>query len=363
MDRIHGAHSVLVIDDIPENLRLLCEILKRAGLVPRPVTTGRRGIEAAIADPPDLVLLDVRMPGMSGLEVCRWLKQDKRLSAIPVIFISGSQDLNEKIEAFRSGGVDYISKPFHEAEAVERIKTHLRLKDLQIELSTSIARLESRIAEQVREITASHMETIFALAKLAEARDNDTGRHVERVQAYSRALAERMYEDRIHATVVTSSFIENIFEAASLHDIGKVGIPDAILLKPAKLTDEEFKTMKVHSLLGGDTLAAVLKRFPDNRLLGMGVEIARSHHEKWNGSGYPDGLTGEGIPLSARLVAVADVYDALTSKRCYHDPFSHREACGFIQEGSGSQFDPVIAEVARKIEPNFLSIRKRLGDA
>jgi putative two-component system response regulator len=361
-DDVQGK-NVLIVDDNPENLRLLGTVLKRGGLVPRPVTSGRLAIEAAVADAPDLVLLDVRMPGMSGVEVCQWFKQHQRLRSVPVIFISGLVGTDDKVEAFQAGGVDYISKPFQEEEVLARIKTHLRLRQLQVELLSHNQELETRIAEQVKVVTASQLATIFALAKLAETRDDDTGQHIERVQTFSKVLAEQVRVMGLHSEHLTDVFIDNLFQTASLHDIGKVGTPDAILLKPGKLTAEEFTEMKKHCSLGADTLATVLKRHPDNQFLRMGVDVARSHHEKWDGSGYPEGLKGESIPLAARIVALADFYDALTSKRCYRPPFSHEDTCRMIREGSGTHFDPEVAMGFGAIDEQFRRIREDMADA
>jgi putative two-component system response regulator len=360
-DDVQGS-SVLIVDDAPENLRLLAKVLKREGLVPRPVTSGRLAIEAAVADPPDLVLLDVSMPEMSGVDVCRWFKQDERLRSIPVIFISGLQGTDDKVESFRVGGVDYVSKPFQEQEVLARIKTHLRLRRLQVDLVSHNQQLEQRIAEQIKAVTASHLATIFALAKLAETRDDETGHHIERVQTFSRMLAERMRKMRLHLAQLTTAFIDNLYQTASLHDIGKVGTPDAILLKPGKLTPEEFEEMKKHCALGANTLSSVLERHPDNDFLRMGVEVARSHHEKWDGSGYPDRLEGAAIPLAARVVALADFYDALTSERCYRPAFSHEDTCRMVQEGSGSHFDPDIVEAFGPLSGRFRRIRQELRD-
>jgi len=354
--------SVLIVDDAPENLRLLAAVLKRGGLVPRPVTSGRLAIEAAVADPPDLVLLDVRMPQMSGVEVCRWFKRDERLRSIPIIFISGLQGTDDKVEAFRVGGIDYVSKPFQDGEVLARIKTHLRLRQLQVELVSHNLQLEQRIAEQVKAVTASQLATIFALARLAESRDDDTGQHIERVQTFARVLAGQMREMGLQVAQLTPAFIDNLYQTASLHDIGKVGAPDAILLKPGKLTTEELAEMKKHCALGANTLAAVLKRHPDNQFLRMGVDVARSHHEKWDGSGYPDGLKGAAIPLAARIVALADFYDALTSKRCYRPAFSHEDTGRMIQEGSGTQFDPDVVTAFRALDGQFRRIRHEMQD-
>jgi putative two-component system response regulator len=358
-DEVNGS-SVLVVDDAPENLRVLAALLRRGGLVPRPVTCGKRAIEAALTDPPDLVLLDVTMPEMSGFDVCRHFKQDERLRSIPVIFISGLQGTDDKVEAFRAGGVDYISKPFHNDEVIARVKTHLRLRQLQTQLVSDNLLLEQRIADQVKRLTATQLGTIFALAKLAEARDDDTGEHIERVQTYSRMLAEQMRQMKLHVLPLTAAFVEDVYQTASLHDIGKVGTPDAVLLKPGKLSAEEFAEIKKHCALGAETLATVLKRHPDNQFLRMGVEVARSHHEKWDGGGYPDGLKGAAIPLAARIVALADFYDALTSKRCYRPAFGHEDTCRMIQEGSGTHFDPDAVAAFGAVEGQFRQVRHEM---
>jgi len=355
-----GGSGVLIVDDSPENLRLLAAVLKRGGLVPRPVTSGRLAIEAAVIDPPDLVLLDISMPEMSGFDVCRWFKQDERLRSIPIIFISGLQGTDDKVDAFRAGGIDYVSKPFQELEVLVRVKTHLRLRELQAELTSHNAQLEQRVAEQVKAISASQMATIFALAKLAEARDDDTGKHVERVRTFGKMLAEQMREMGLHGAYLTATFIDNLYQTAALHDVGKVGIPDAILLKPGKLTTEEFVEMKKHCAIGASTLATVLKRHPDNQFLRMGVDVARSHHEKWDGSGYPDNLKGATIPLAARIVALADFYDALTSNRCYRRAHTHVDTCAMIRESSGTHFDPDVVTAFSTLDSQFRQIRHEM---
>ena len=354
--------SVLIVDDAPANLRLLALVLKRAGLLPRPVRSGRLAIDAAVAEPPDLVLMDLHMPEMPGVEVCRWFKQDERLRNIPIIFVSGCQDAEDKVEAFRLGAVDFVSRPFQDQEVIARIKTHLRLRQLQLELVSHNQQLEQRIAAQVKTVSASQLATIFALAKLAEVRDDDTGQHVERVQIFSRQLAEQMRDMSLCVTQLTAAYIDYLDQTASLHDIGKVGIPDAILLKPGKLTAEEFAEMKRHCALGADTLAAVFKRHPDNQFLSMGVDVARSHHEKWDGSGYPDGLQGASIPLAARIVALADFYDALTSDRCYRPAFSHEETCRMIEQGRGTHFDPDVVAAFKAREKKFKRVRQEMQE-
>ncbi|MBN1527500.1 MAG: response regulator [Thermoleophilaceae bacterium] len=360
-DHIRGS-SVLIVDDEPANLRLLATVLKREGLVPRPVPSGRLAIEAAVADPPDLVLLDVRMPEMSGFEVCRWFKQDERLRQIPVVFLSGLQGTDDKVEAFRVGAVDFVAKPFQDQEVLARVKTHLRLRRLQVEMVSHTEELERRVAEQVKVVTGSQLATIFALAKLAEARDDDTGHHIERVRGFARLLARTLRETHPDEKLLTPQFEDNIFEVSPLHDIGKVAVPDAVLLKPGKLTPEEFEVIKTHTTKGARTLDTVLQRYPENAFLRMGCDIARSHHEKWAGGGYPDGLAGEAIPLSARIVAVADVYDAVRARRPYKEPMPHEKARGIILEGSGKHFDPRVVEAFRSVEAAFDSLYAELCD-
>ncbi len=355
-----AAADILIVDDAPENLDVLERLLKGRGYTTRPVRDGARALEEVAAKPPDLILLDIRMPGMEGYEVCRRLKEDARLREIPVLFLSALDDTTDKVKAFHAGGVDYVTKPFQFEEVLSRVETHLKIRSLQVELEKHSCHLEDLVAAQVREISDSHLATIFALAKLAESRDGDTGAHLERVQVFCRLLADRLgagTRDR-H---VGEAYIENIGHASPLHDIGKVGIRDSILLKPGKLAEDEFETMKVHAVLGAQTLEAVRRAYPNNAFLNMGIAIARSHHERWNGSGYPDGLAGEAIPLSARIMAVADVYDALRSKRCYKPAFPHDGSMAIIAQGSGTHFDPHVVQAFREVESRFREIRDRMG--
>jgi putative two-component system response regulator len=358
MSRTGPKADIMIVDDETQNLRLLGSILKRAGYSVRPVKEGRQAIEAVIADPPDIIILDLLMPEMSGIDVCRWLKNDGRCHDIPVIFISGENTVQRKVEAFCAGGEDFITKPFSADEVLARIKTHLSLQDMRTRLLDQNISLEQRVAEQVRLTTDTQMALIFALAKLAELRDDDTGSHIERVQTSSKILAEELRVSSLRKAVFTDQFIETLHQAAALHDIGKVGIRDAVLLKPGKLTPDEFEEMKRHCEIGAEAMEAVLKRHPDNQFLMMGIDVARYHHEKWNGAGYPHGLAGESIPFSARILAVADVYDALTNKRCYRAAFSHDEASSMLIAGEGKDFDPEVVTAFRAKETVFKHLRK-----
>jgi putative two-component system response regulator len=358
----NGPGTIMVVDDTPDNLRLLSEMLTDRGYRVRAFPGGELALRAAAKDPPDAMLLDVDMPSMTGYEVCRRLKADARLSDIPVLFISALHDTEAKVSAFEHGAQDYITKPFRFEEVDARIKTHLKIRGLQLELEAHNQHLEKLVAAQIQEISDSQFATILAMAKLAESRDDDTGHHIERVRIYSKMLAKTIAERSDGPSAIDEQFVQTIFHAAPLHDIGKVAIPDAILLKQGKLTPEEFEVIKTHAMRGAETLEAVLKSYPKNYLIRMGVDIARHHHEKWNGSGYPDHLASESIPVSARIVALADVYDALCSKRPYKEPFSHEKAVGIIGSESGKHFDPALVEAFLGREAEFASIREELND-
>jgi putative two-component system response regulator len=342
--------SIMVVDDQPANLKLMEEVLSRQGYGVRSFPRGRLALAAAAQTPPDLILLDVTMPEMDGFEVCRRLRSDSALAAIPVIFLSALGETEDKLAAFRSGGFDYVTKPFDPDEVRARIETQLKLHDLQAAVERHNRELEQVVKQQVREIAAAQMATIFALAKLAESRDEATGQHLERVQMLCSLLATEVRKLPEYSPRMADDFVQDIFHASPLHDIGKVAIPDAILLKPGTLTPEEFAVMKTHTTLGAETLEFVLEKHPANEFIRMGIEIARSHHEKWNGSGYPDGLRGDEIPLSARIMAVADVYDALRSERCYKRAKSHEESCDIIVRNSGIHFDAVVASAFCRVQ-------------
>jgi putative two-component system response regulator len=245
--------NILVVDDTPENLRVLLELLKQQGYKARAVPNGKLALQAASSEPPDLILLDIMMPEMDGYEVCRRLKQDDKLCEIPVVFLSALGDTLDKVHAFDVGGVDYVTKPFQFEEVRARVETHLRLRRLQVQLEQHNRQLRDRVEEQVREISDSQMATIVALARLAESRDKGTGKHIERVRIYCRLLASQLREHPGRQERVDAAFIENIFRASPLHDIGKVAIRDSILLKPGPLTPEEFDEMKSHTTLGAQT--------------------------------------------------------------------------------------------------------------
>ena len=346
-------HNILIVDDIPENLRLLAKSLLSQGYLVRVAPNGEMAIAMALTETPDLVILDIGLPGMDGYEVCDMFKGNMLLKKVPVIFLSALHDTSAKIMAFEHGGVDYATKPFILEELLARVSTHLELHGLRQELERRNNTLSYTVSSQELEISAAQMSTIVALAKLAESRDDDTGLHIERVGSFSRLLAKSTRSRVSRYSDIDERYVEMIYHASAMHDIGKVGIADAILQKPGKLTPEEFEIMKAHPVIGFETLNAVLKSYPNNQLVRIGSEIAKWHHEKWNGSGYPDGLKGERIPLSARFVAIADVYDALRAKRPYKNPFCHEKAVAIILEGCGQHFDPELIGVFETIHADF----------
>jgi len=358
--------DILIVDDTPANLRLLSGMLGKQGYKSRPVPSGALALQAVESEPPDLILLDINMPGMNGYEVCGKLKGDERFRDIPVIFISALGETEDKLRAFSAGGVDYVSKPFQFAEVEARIATHLRLRALQRELERHNRHLSELVAHQVKEISDAQHATIFALAKVAEAKDEDTGAHLLRVRQYCRAIADRLGERNAYPGRIDRDFIEIIEWASPLHDIGKVSVPDAVLLKRGPLTPEEWAVMRTHTLVGARTLESVLVSYPRNAFVQMGVEIARSHHERWDGSGYPEGLAGEAIPLAARIFTVGDQYDALRSPRPYKPPFDHDWAVRVILEGdrrtSPAHFDPRVLTAFREVAPELSRIWDRFAE-
>lgn len=353
------SETIMIVDDSLLSLDYLTEILTSEGYTVSTFSNGPDAIMAAGSSPPDLLLLDITMPEMDGYEVCYGFKNNFLLSDIPIIFLSSLTKTDEKVKAFEVGGVDYITKPFQVEEVKARVEIHLNLHRLQAKLERHNRKLEEIVHQQVRQITDAHMATIFALAKLAECRDKQMGQHLERVQLFCRMLAESLGKLPAYKEI-NKQYIDNIYNACVLHDIGKVAIEDNVLLKPGKLNAGEFERMKQHSLIGARTLEEVCRKYKLNQMLDMGIAIARWHHEKWDGSGYPDGLKGEEIPLCARIMSICDVYDALRSKRCYKEPIDHDEVINIMKELNASHFDPGVFAEFIKIAPQFSQIYAEL---
>ncbi len=342
---------IMVIDDDSGVMSLLENILYKNGYSVLPFLDVSKALETAHKEAPDLILMDIAMPEMDGFLACERFKQNSVLKDIPVIFMSGKNTTEDKIKGFQAGGVDYITKPFHPMELNARIKTHLDLSTLRNKL-----KYEKLMEKKIQDVAEAQQATIFALAKLAEQRDDNTGSHLERVREYCKLLAKQLSEDSTYSDRISEDFIICIQHASPLHDIGKVAIPDSILLKPGKLSFEEFEVMKSHCIIGAENMQAVFNKYPDNAFIGMGIEIALYHHERWDGSGYPDRLIGKNIPLPARIMAVADCYDALRSDRCYRNGFNHELVISMIQGDSGTHFDPEIVRCFMSIESMFRSV-------
>ena len=350
---------ILVVDDLPENIIILEAFLQPMGFDAVTATDGEEALKIVDAAPPDLILLDLMMPGLSGFDVCSKIKKNPKTRHIPIIVVTGVSDRSANIKAVEAGADDYLIKPFDRVLLEARIRASLRTKALQDQIFEYQQDLENKVSERTREVLRTQEVSVFCMAKLAESRDNETGDHVERVRLYAKELSTAMATLPKYAEVITTEFIDEIYKSSPLHDIGKVGIPDRILLKPGKLSAFEFDTMKSHARIGGDTLRAADLEAGGNSFLTMARDIAYHHHEKWNGQGYPNGLSGEDIPLAARMVALADVYDALSSKRPYKEPFSHEKSKAIVLEGRDEHFDPGVVDAFLAKEEAFIAIREK----
>src|SRR5574343_283132 len=358
------AMTILVVDDTPFNLTLMSAVLKKHYNV-REASSGPDALAKIRSGPlPDLILLDIMMPGMDGYEVCRQLKADPASASVPVIFLTANVSSDDEEKGFELGAIDYITKPIRQRVVLARIKTHLQLKAAADFLEDKAAFLESEVARRSSEIEATQDVTILAMTSMAETRDNETGNHIRRTQFYVRALAERLSKLPRFSSFLTERTIKMLFKSAPLHDIGKVGIPDYILLKPGRFTPEEFEVMKAHTTLGRDAISKAEQRLGVTvEFLTHAKEIAYSQQEKWDGSGYPEGLSGDAIPVSARIMAVADVYDALISRRPYKNPFAHDKAVQMIIDGRGTHFDPDMVDAFIELQDEFLAISLRYADS
>lgn len=333
---------VLVVDDIAENLMVLDEILRPHYRV-LAARNGAGALKTALGDhPPDMILLDVMMPGMDGFEVCRRLKDDPRTRNIPVIFVTASGEVADEARGFEVGGVDYIPKPVSSPVVLARVRTHLALYDRNREL-------ENRVRARTTELADTRLEIIRRLGRAAEYKDNQTGLHVIRMSHYCRVIGEAMGmpEDQV----------EILLNAAPMHDVGKIGIPDRILQKKGKLTAKEWELMRRHPEMGAEIIGR-----HESDVLAMARVIALSHHERWDGSGYPEGLAGEEIPFTGRIVAIADVFDALTSERPYKDAWSVDEAVRYVGEEAGRLFDRALVRAFNEALPEIVELQQRYSE-
>jgi putative two-component system response regulator len=354
--------TILCVDDTPANLYLLVELLKGTYRV-KTATNGAQALHIVAASPPDLILLDVMMPGMDGYEVCRRLKGDSTHRDIPILFLTAKTQAEDEAFGLNLGAADYIHKPISPPILLARIHHHLKIKQYNDLLEGRNQWLEEEVSRRITQLHRMQEATIHVITTVAEFRDEETGNHIRRTQEYMRLIVDEMSRFAEHADELTAERRIQIINSAPLHDVGKVAIPDTILLKPGRLTAEEFEIMKSHSIRGYEILSQAMKNLSDTGgFLETARQIARSHHEKWDGSGYPDGLSGTSIPLPARMMAVADVYDAVRSERPYKKGMSHAEAFAILHNGSGSHFDPRIVGVFLCFDDQVQQIREQWTD-
>ena len=334
--------TILVVDDTPENIDVLSGTL-RADYKVKAALNGEKALKLALAEPhPDLILLDIMMPGLDGYQVCQTLKADPLTRKIPVIFITAKSEEEDEQKGLALGAVDYITKPISPPIVKARVKTHLAL-------SNQNRFLEQKVRERTEELHLTRLEIIRRLGRAAEFKDNETGLHVIRMSHYARLLAEAVSKD--------PQWTDLLFNAAPMHDIGKIGIPDSILLKSGKLDDDEWAIMRKHPEYGANIIGE-----HSSELMQMAKEIALSHHEKWDGTGYPKGLKGEQIPLSGRIIAIADVFDALTTKRPYKQAWTVDDTLQFLNDNSGKHFDPNLIPLFMNLLPEVMEIKEKYGE-
>ncbi len=331
--------KILIVDDDEIALLVLGNALTDAGYQVQTASDGKAALELVRTGGFRLIVSDWEMPRMTGVELCRAVRNLGLPGYAYIILLTARSQSSQRVEGLTAGADDFVAKPYDLPELLARINAGQRVLSLE-----------------TRDVA------IFALAKLAESRDPETGAHLDRVRNYSRVLAQELATCGQLADQITPEFIRLIYLTSPLHDIGKVGIPDSVLLKPGRLSDREFEIMKAHTEIGAATLDAALSEFPGIKFLEMGRDIARSHHERYDGTGYPTGLNGTAIPLCARIVTVADVYDALTSKRVYKAAFTHEIARSIILNDKGTHFDPLIVEAFVRCEQQFIQIRDQLQD-
>ncbi|MDB5324172.1 MAG: response regulator receiver modulated metal dependent phosphohydrolase [Phycisphaerales bacterium] len=331
---------ILIVEDNAIALQVLHNALVQAGHEVQTARGGQEALEIVRSGDCSLVVSDWEMPGMSGVELFRAIRAEELPTYVYLILLTSHDTPEEKIAGLNAGADDFMTKPFDPAELIARIRAAERMLSLE-----------------TRDVA------IFAMAKLAESRDSETGAHLERVQRYCRVLAHSLQRSRNSAEPIDDEFVRLIYLTSPLHDIGKVGIPDCVLLKPGRLSDREFEIMKTHAMLGAQTLDAALRKFPSVKFLQMARDIAATHHERFDGTGYPAALAGKQIPLSGRIVALADVYDALTSKRVYKDAFGHDVARSIILKDAGTHFDPDVINAFIESESEFSAIREQFAEA
>ncbi len=355
--------TVLIVDDSPANLSLLGSLLHKLYTV-KAVNHGHKALNVVDEEQPDLILLDIMMPDIDGYEVCRRLKANSFTQHIPVIFLTSKTEIEHEELGMSLGAVDYITRPINPAILLSRVRAHYLDAFNAKTLRVNNEYLEYEVSKRTRELAALQQATILALAALAEVRDADTGNHLRRTQNYVRVLGTQLRQHPRFAHFLAGDRVEMLCKCAPLHDIGKVGIPDHILLKPGRYEPHEFEIMKTHPKLGRDALAQAQAVASESiEFLEIAKHIIYSHHEKWDGSGYPQGLVGEAIPIAARLMALADVYDALISRRVYKAGLPHNQAMQLIVDGRGTHFDPDVVDAFVTSHAEFQDIAARFADS
>jgi len=356
--------TILIVDDSLDDITFMTSILKDLYRI-EAATNMEKALQIAFSEaPPDLILIDIMMPEKVGYNMCRYFKSIPETSDIPVIFLTSKSDAEEEKMGFELGAVDYITEPVSPPVFLARINTHLQLKSARDFLKDKAEYLEQEVLRRTKEISMIQDVTMVTMGSLAETRDNETANHIRRTQNYVKLLASRLKDHPRFKKFLTDEKIILLFKSAPLHDMGKVGIPDHILLKPGELTPEEFDIMKTHTTIGRDAIISA------ENLLGtpvpflqVGMEIAYGHHEKWDGAGYPEGLSGDDISIPGRLMAVADVYDALISRRIYKPPYPHEDSVDIIREASGTHFDPDMVEAFLVLANQFNKIAQKYADS
>jgi putative two-component system response regulator len=352
--------EILIVDDDEAILRLLVKQIGAMGYACRGASNGRKALQMFVSEPrPALVVSDVHMPELTGLDLLQRIK--KLSTSTQVVMVSGHHEMSIVRECLREGAYDYLIKPFELEELSNAVRRALDRHRLIEQNEAYRVNLERMVESQTREILQTRDLALITLAKLAESRDSDTGLHLERMASYSRCLTKAA-TGLADGPVFPPGFVEQVYKSSPLHDIGKVGIPDAILLKAGPLTDTEMAVMQRHTTIGGDTLRSVVDSHQGHTFLLMAMEIAYSHHEKWDGSGYPSGLAGKAIPVAARIVALADAYDAITSARPYKPAFDHDEAIRRITKDRGTHFDPMLVDAFLSCHEEFGRIKRELQE-
>ena len=348
-------HRIIIVDDNMAYLTMGKNMLRTFYEV-YPAPSVAKLFEILEKVMPDLVLLDIEMPGMNGYEAIKQMKADPRLTDIPVIFLTAKSDESSELEGFNLGAVDYISKPFSEPLLLKRIANQLLIVQQKKALKDYADSLSEKVHEKTREVINLQNAVLTTVADLVEFRDNYTGGHVSRTQLYLKALTDELIREGIYANEIKNWNVEFFLASAQLHDVGKIAISDLILNKPGKLTPEEFEIMKTHVTVGVEAIKGIMHSANEHAFLDHALLVVGTHHEKWDGTGYPAGLKDKDIPLEGRLMAIADVYDALISVRPYKKVFTHGEACKIIEDGAGTHFDPVLVDAFIKIEDEFAKV-------